>query len=535
MKLKNKKTGHKKPLARQLPFLKKNGTATQLIVDGEPFLMLSGELHNSSSSSLDYMEPIWGKLSALKLNTVIAALSWELIEPQEGKFDFSLVDGLVEAAREHDMKLVFLWFGTWKNTWSSYVPSWVKLAPVRFTRACDEKKRSIGTISSLCDDACEADSRAFAAVMRRIRQIDARQQTVLMMQIENETGILGSSRDHSEIAERAFVQPVPGELMDYLSAHRNDLAPEVLEIWKNNGFKMKGDWTAIFGAGADEIFMSWHIGRYVDRVAGAGKAEYDLPMFANAWLVQDAEQKPGQYPSGGPVSKMMDIWRAAAPSIDLLAPDIYMEDFRAVCASYTRNGNPLLIPEARRDESAAANVFYAFAKHDAICFAPFGIDSCPEDHPLAQTYGLLDGMLPLVARYQGTGQMSGFVQQEGETATELVLGGYRLELTYSHPRGKEIVPGCGLVISRERGDYIFAGRNFSVRFSQTAQSRFGVEYLSIEEGYFKKGKWVQLRRLNGDEFSINLPESCGVRRIKVYDSEMEPLQDAKGVALQGIV
>ncbi len=82
-----------------LPHLRKQGEATQIVVDGQPFVMLAGELHNSSSSSLDYLAPIWPRLTALRLNTVIASISWELVEPEEGRFDFRLVDGIIEAAR----------------------------------------------------------------------------------------------------------------------------------------------------------------------------------------------------------------------------------------------------------------------------------------------------------------------------------------------------------------------------------------------------------------------------------------------------
>ncbi len=116
------------------PHLEKRGVATQLFVDGKPFLMLSGELQNSSSSSLEYMKPIWPKLKALGLNTVVTPLSWELIEPQEGQFDFTLVDGLLDQARHENERIVFLWLASWKNGKSSYAPAWVKQDMRRFPR-----------------------------------------------------------------------------------------------------------------------------------------------------------------------------------------------------------------------------------------------------------------------------------------------------------------------------------------------------------------------------------------------------------------
>jgi beta-galactosidase GanA len=266
-------------------------------VDGKPFLMLAGELHNSSASSLEYMEPMWDKLVALGLNTVLATVSWELVEPQEGQFDFSLVDGLVEQARRHNLRLVFLWFASWKNAWSTYVPAWVKKDMARFPRAQDKSGRTTGAVSPLCAEAMKANAIAFAAMMRHIRRIDEGHGTVLMMQIENETGLLGSSRDFSPHANEVFAGAVPAELMNYLAARKDSLIPELRKIWETAGFKSSGSWSEVFGTGpdADEIFMAWHIAKYIGNAAKAGKAEYPLPMFVNAWLIQHDGQEPGKY------------------------------------------------------------------------------------------------------------------------------------------------------------------------------------------------------------------------------------------------
>jgi beta-galactosidase GanA len=108
------------------PHLRKQGTATQLIVDGKPFLALAGELGNNTATSLENMQPIWSKLVTDNLNCVLAAVSWAQVEPEEGKYEFALVDGLLQEARSNNLKLVFLWFGSWKNGLSSYAPYWVK-------------------------------------------------------------------------------------------------------------------------------------------------------------------------------------------------------------------------------------------------------------------------------------------------------------------------------------------------------------------------------------------------------------------------
>ena len=188
------------------PHLEKRGAATQLIVDGKPFLILGGELHNSSSSSLDYMKPIWPRLAAMGLNTVVTPLSWELIEPSEGKFDFTLVDGLLDQARSQHLRIVFLWLASWKNGMSSYAPVWVKQDTRRFPRVV-EHGSEVEILSPAGAATQEADARAFAALMQHIKEVDSRDHTVLMMQMENEVGVLGDTRDHSDAANRAFASP----------------------------------------------------------------------------------------------------------------------------------------------------------------------------------------------------------------------------------------------------------------------------------------------------------------------------------------
>ena len=316
--------------AQPLPELKTNGAARQFMVDGKPYLMLGGELHNSSASSTAYMKALWPRLEALHLNTVIGTVSWELLEPEEGKFDFTLVDDQIRDARQHGMRLVLIWFASWKNATSTYVPLWVKKDARRFPRAVIRSSPEIDSVitrifgpalpspnlSAFGTETLNADARAFRALMRHIREVDPHH-TVIMMQVENETGILGDSRDRSPLAEAAWNKPVPAELMQFLNRNRANLLPELTAVWGAHGFKTSGTWAEVFGTDrqADEVFMAWHVGSYVGKVVAAGKEELALPMYANAWLgPQPGMDLPGQYPSGGPVARMIDIWHAAAPS-----------------------------------------------------------------------------------------------------------------------------------------------------------------------------------------------------------------------------
>jgi beta-galactosidase GanA len=250
-----------------LPHLRKQGAATQLIVDGRPFLVLGGELGNSSSSSIEYMRPIWPKLAALNLNTVLVPVYWELVEPEEGKFDFTLVDSLIQEARKHGLRLAPLWFASWKNSMSCYAPAWVKTNQQRFPRSEDKAGAGMEILSPFSKENLDADARAFAAFMRHLREVDSRDHTVILVQVENEIGMIPDSRDRSAIANKLFNQPVPPELMSYLEQYRDTLTPELRAAWAATKFKSRGTWEEAFGPGvvADEIFIAWHFARYTNR------------------------------------------------------------------------------------------------------------------------------------------------------------------------------------------------------------------------------------------------------------------------------
>jgi hypothetical protein len=497
-----------------IPRLHRQGTTTQLLVEGKPFVILGGELHNSSASSLAYMEPIWPKMVALNLNTVLAVVSWELSEPAEGRFDFTLVDGLLEGARRHNLRLVLLWFGSWKNGVSSYIPGWVKRDLARFPRMQPRPGENVEVLTPLSEANCRADARAFAAFLRHLREVDGTRHTVLMVQVQNEVGLLGAPRDRSPGAEAAFAKEPPAELMKYFQEHKDSLIPEFKTHWESGGFQTTGTWTEIFGEGADEAFMAWHMARYVGQVAAAGKAEYPLPLFANAWLVQQEGQKAGQYPSGGPVSKVMDIWRAAAPAIDFLAPDIYLPDFKAVCASYTRSGNPLFIPESSPGPERA---FYALGQHEALGFCPFAIDSLPPDHALKDGYQLLAELMPVIIENQGAGRMLGLLQYK-EDGEKVELAGYRLEVSYRKEAGGK---GYGLVIATGPDEFLVAGSGVGIHFSARTPGPRHTRVLSVDEGRFQDGRWIPGRRMNGDEdaggWRLQLPAgSPSIQHIRLY-------------------
>jgi hypothetical protein len=530
-----------------IPHLERQGTATRLIVEGKPFLLISGELHNSTAGGFKYIRPVWKRLAEKNLNSVIATVSWELIEPSEGEFDFSLVDSVIWGAREADLKLVLIWFASWKNAGSVYIPSWVKKDYEKYPRARDEHGKPLEILSTFGEASAEADARAFAALMQHIKEVDSEQQTVVMMQVQNEVGMLdnlgktpgNARRDFTDPANAAYNGPVPMELMDYLVENRDSLFPELYKVWAENGFKTSGSWEEVFGKSkfrpdiedwkfysyyTEELFMAWNYARYIEKVAAAGKKEYPLPMYVNAWLKQPFSYWPGRYPSGGPLPQVLDIWRAGAPSVDFLAPDIYMDDFVWVCREYTRSGNPLFIPETRGGEIGAARAFYAFGEHNAGCFAPFGIDNprYADKDPLDDSYAVLQNISSVILDNQGKGTMRGILVDTVTPVLRVELGEFIIEARLAEMNRHGIAGG--VIIQTGPQEFIVAGKALDMFFIPKDSSvRLGVD--AVDEGIFRDGEWIAERRLNGDEVhastwsgtGLKLPgHKAGIQKISLY-------------------
>jgi beta-galactosidase GanA len=532
--------------AAELPHLRKQGTTTQLIVDGQPFLIRGGELGNSSGEP-EYLRPLWPKLQAMNLNAVVAPVYWDVIEPTEGRFDFASVDGLITGARTNGMRLVLLWFGTWKNSMSCYAPSWVKTDQTRFPRAQDSAGRGLEILSPFDAVNRDTDARAFATLMHHLKTADP-DHTVIMVQVENEIGMIPEARDHSSEAEKAFAAPVPAGLMEYLVKNRAQLSPELLAVWNAAGSKTSGSWSEVFGGSpaGEEIFSAWYFASYTQAVAAAGKAELALPMYANAALIRPGYQ-PGQYPSAGPLPHLIDVWRAAGTSLDFLSPDIYFQNFSHWTQLYTRSGNPLFIPEAMRSPAAAVNALYVFGELGAIGFSPFSIEtnSGPAAGYLTASYDLIRQLQPLLAEKQGLGQSAGFLNESVETKQpqQVRLGDWVFHAAFERAAPPQLADGLavvvgadnsalasggrageapagGLVIALGKNEYLFAGIGLTITFSPaTGGAQTGI--LSCEEGHFEKGVWQHVRWLNGDQTNqgrhIRLePGRFSIQRVKLY-------------------
>ena len=512
-----------------LPRIERRGSCSQLIVDGEPFLALGGELHNSSPSSPAYLAPVWDRLAAAGVRSVIGAASWQLVEPEEGVFDFTAVDDQIVQARARGIRLILIWFGSYKNAESSYAPSWVRRDEERFPRAeRDEENLMTGRfsldgpiLSVFGEELLRADARAFSALMAHVRDVDP-EHTVIAVQVQNEVGLLGDSRDRSALAEAAWSAPVPDVLLAGLAERGDALQPWLRELWRSRGARSSGSWAEVFGEGraADEVFMAWAFSRFVNHVAADGEREHPLPLFTNAWLgPQPNAAEPGQYPSGGPVARMIDVWQIGAPTLALLAPDIYIEDFAGAVGSFDIADNAILIPEARPEPGLAC---VAVGARAALGFHVFGIEDVLDRAELFREFQVLQSLSSVITDAQIDGRIHGFRLATGESET-VELGGF--SLTAAGPidtRGMfgegtgdsaAVVTGYGVVIHLGGDEFLVAARGATVRFARPEEI---VEWDTLTEGTFVDGQWRPGRTLNGDERYFMFPlDDLRIVRIRL--------------------
>jgi beta-galactosidase GanA len=498
-----------------LPRIVESGGRHALLVDGQPFLMLGAQTNNSSNYPA-VLPQVWPIVDALHANTVETPVAWEQIEPREGQFDFSWLDALLPQARQHGVRLVLLWFGASKNTSPSYAPEWVKSDTKRFPRMTTKDGKTHYVLSPLGKSTLQSDSRAFAALMRHIREVD-QQHTIIMMQVENETGSYGSPRDFSAEANRLFAQAIPAELARKTGK------------W--------GSWAQAFGWKADQAFNAWYTARYVDQVAAAGQAELNLPMYANASLSDPFKEEGAQYgASGGPNWNVIDIWKVAAPHLALLAPDIYDRDekvYRAQLDHYARPDNALLVPENGNASEYSRFLWLALGK-GAIGWAPFGMDATgysnfplgakqldPETlEAFASKYRLLAPAARDWAKLAFEHPTVGFAKPNDGADQSEALGRWKATAMYgmwefgerdwtwidmpANPKKDQPVGGAA-IIQLGPDEFLVAGSDVRIRFAlDKPAAGENVQFVSVEEGTFAGGNWVMSRRWNGDQIDYGL-------------------------------
>ena len=500
---------------------------TELRVQGKPLLLFGGELANSSAGTAAAAARVLPALARRGFNTILMPVPWRQIEPRPGHFDFAVLDQWIARARAQHLHLVLLWFGSWKNALSSYAPTWVLTDPHRYRRARSVSGAPLPMLSVFGRATRRADAQAFARLLHHLRRIDARQQTVVMVQIENEVGYLGlGGRDRSSRAERLFARPVPSRLIRALRAAHCRLP------WRlKHAVHLTGrTWTEVFGPLADQAFMAWYYARYVQAVARAGRARYALPVYMNAQLPAPHE-RAGHYPSGGPDPLMQPIYRAGAPAIDFYAPDIYWPDFEHWVRRYRRAGNPLFVPESRRS-LAAFDALYVFGQARGFGFSAFAVDQpLPQsDRPqrsLAAVYAALRHLAPALLRAQRADRTRALILHLDSPRPEqtLALGGYwfRARLARDRKSGRPLThTGAMLLIERRAGDFDLLGMGLTVTVLRDPDVDTGIAGIAqVDRLAWHAGRWRVVQRLNGDQTNqgrqiLLSAHHVGVYRVRLY-------------------
>ncbi|GHV91836.1 beta-galactosidase [Spirochaetia bacterium] len=512
--------------------------------DGKPFFPLGGQCHNSSSQSAAQLEVSWQALKALRANTAEVPVYWNLLEPEEGVFDFTQTDMIFAEAGKHGFCLILLWFGTWKNGKMQYTPDWVKQNSERFHRVITHDGFNAGVLSSHCKANLEADKKAFAALTGHIKKMDTAG-LVIGFQVENEPGIDARAvRDHGPEGEAEYQSAVPVELVNHIAAL--PVTSRVRKAWAEAGEKKQGNWPELFGYQGGEFLSAWSVAKYINAVAHEGKKIVNLPMIVNVWNGDGGFNQPGiDYPSGGAAAKVLDLWKFASPDIDILGPDIYhtnIGQFDSVCAAFDRQDNPLFLPESLRRKPNEWGIISAVGRHHAVGYNMFGVEDIlledssvrPELQSVVDSFAMVSDAIPLIIANHGN--IHPIIQEEGMTFQLLELDGHVCNVQFREP-GKAYYThrwpsahherGRGFLFQTGAREFYCIGDSFffdlrkkpilnETEFGNYCANPRNETFLKIEEGHFDgNGDWQTDRVRTGDDLDFGIWMYAGNRVVHI--------------------
>ncbi len=373
--------------------------------------------------------------------------------------------------------------------------------------------------------------------MNHLKEVDS-ERTVLMVQVENETGTWGGTiRDYSPEANKLFNGPVP---------------PEVLKAMGKKWAPASANWEEVFGPEAEVYFHAWAIAKYVGQVAAAGKAVYPLPLYVNAALHDPlTAEVPVTYESGGPTDNVIPIWKAEAPAIDIEAPDIYLpgtKQYLRTLEVYHRPDNALFVPETT-GSPRSARFFFAALGLQAIGYSPFGLDYTRARPPMpgepnsknafldptAQNYRLIAPMMREIAKLNFEGKLQAAAEPDDEAPQILHFADWDAVVTFKFRRfpgqnanetheplgralvaqigaNKFLVTGMDCIVDfrpagtpeqQKAGGIVFGtGQEPSAKINGKWIHR---QFLRVEQGHYVNGVFQFERILNGDQTDYGLP------------------------------
>ncbi len=550
----------------QMPQLSKAGNQTKMMVDGKPFLILGSEMHNSTGTDTAAVTAVMKQAKAMNMNTVLGYAYWEMVEPTEGKFNFDLVDHLIKSAEKKNLKLILVWFGSWKSTTSSYAPEWVKTNPKRFERYALKDGTTLEILSPFCDENLKADTKAYVALMQHLKEID-KIHTVIMLQPENEPGTFSSYRDFSPKAENAWNANVPNEVIDYLKNNKTNLFPALEKSWAANGNKTNGKWAELFGDVqgyqhyAEELFSAYFYSKFINSLAAEGRKVLDLPSYCNGWLYN----KLSYYPHGTINPHVLDMYHAAGKSLDFYSPNVYSLEYDQLFSDYKAGGKTLFIPESIL---SPAGILYAIGEYDAIGFAPYGIDGWTDEKNktlLTAVNHTLAEMSSLITSKFNSTDMRGLYQAPMARNKSIEIGDYILSVSSAESHrfaidfgkslekaGKETISfpqlmgievpegmphqeeqkgpppnpfaglpkdyGSAIIIMNSPDEFYIIGYGLRIDFSLKSTIQVShLGYRSIDKGYFKNNNFIVTKSWNGDELKTVLPaDEITVLKVRLY-------------------